>query len=1097
MSMFSVSSSRSHVTNGHNKGSNGVAANSSNKTTTTRRNRTKTSTSCWARFIFSGILCIVFFMFHKTRLFEQSTSTPEEEVIQPTKRDTTTDRTIDTSTITASNSLIPTSNNATTNNPHVFRHYHQSATVSRSVSASLPPKYSSAASAATETAYPNPPQQSFAVTKVVTTQAPPVTKIATTPPITSNPQKHAILIPYRDRAFHLEKFLEYMRPYLQRHFPDDTFTVYVIEQNDTSLFNRGWLTNVGLQEIKQRAPDTTCVTLHDVDLIPNGTSHVPYTSCRKPIHLASHMENFKWAIPYVQYCGGITGLSLQHWEQINGMSNDYLGWGGEDDDLWHRIRLNGLLMSPQPDRKSFPRPYRPSGPGEGYFRTISQSQEHHTQEKEHTNKKKTQKMLEDMWRGSTRWQTEGWNDVYYTVNGVNVTELSTEPLDMPEWQHRPLWIPPPKNKTASNSTAVNVTTTPTAPTTAPTTPPPTKPPTDPPTMQPTRDLYKEPKGPGIDKVVIIQAASKRSRNQLPTNNKLATAEPAPVLELVDIAYTGCDLLTRAAARSNVVWGACHYYDNNQKEDPYECSKAVHSGDFNFGHVLEGSYHQAQFPWHLPWNPWDTDPLEGTVRFSVVTHPYTRALDFFRVWYDTMNKNSSATTHRDEYIRQRESPEEINFFLKAYLAQDKGPWEAQPWMKGVFDMMPMYDFFANKDKPHYVKHILKYEQLESDWQQLAEEYNYTDTGIGEQLKVILEEKRAQEAQAKDWLTPGELDPETLELINSIFNNDFKFYKDYNKTTSGVTNRRTYKHPRTKNHKNTIAKGPLELVAIPYAGAASSLTRMAARAGIVWGACHFDQFQEWECPAKSGDFRDSQKVQMNGMLQFESPWYVPLKLWPKSPYGDLSKPDPAKAKTFTVVRNPYDRAIAFYRHMFDRKHGYPRGHHPRQDEDILFDMGSVAMDDYLRKREDPIRMNAFLQAHFTKGHNPHKPDGMELVPQSKYTTRVHHVIKYEALVDGCRKYLSKYNYGNMAGKKIDLEVFEQAAVKRANHTRAMNLGHAPRWLGKADLADETTAMINEIFMFDFYKWYRMEKRVKPNVDTSRYWRQPHPIPGQAKK
>ena len=41
--------------------------------------------------------------------------------------------------------------------------------------------------------------------------------------------------------------------------------------------------------------------------------------------------------------GGIVGMSLKHWRAINGFGNNYFGWGGEDDELHHRLRLNGLL----------------------------------------------------------------------------------------------------------------------------------------------------------------------------------------------------------------------------------------------------------------------------------------------------------------------------------------------------------------------------------------------------------------------------------------------------------------------------------------------------------------------------------------------------------------------------------------------------------------------------------------------------------------------------------------------------------------------------------------------------------------------------------
>eukprot|EP00439_Symbiodinium_sp_Y106_P058986 s2901_g8.t1 len=34
---------------------------------------------------------------------------------------------------------------------------------------------------------------------------------------------------------------------------------------------------------------------------------------------------------------------LKHWRKINGFGNNYFGWGGEDDELHHRLRLGGLL----------------------------------------------------------------------------------------------------------------------------------------------------------------------------------------------------------------------------------------------------------------------------------------------------------------------------------------------------------------------------------------------------------------------------------------------------------------------------------------------------------------------------------------------------------------------------------------------------------------------------------------------------------------------------------------------------------------------------------------------------------------------------------
>lgn len=41
-------------------------------------------------------------------------------------------------------------------------------------------------------------------------------------------------------------------------------------------------------------------------------------------------------IPYNEIFGGVCSLNKTHFENINGFSNIYFGWGGEDDDLRQR-----------------------------------------------------------------------------------------------------------------------------------------------------------------------------------------------------------------------------------------------------------------------------------------------------------------------------------------------------------------------------------------------------------------------------------------------------------------------------------------------------------------------------------------------------------------------------------------------------------------------------------------------------------------------------------------------------------------------------------------------------------------------------------------
>ncbi|NP_001086280.1 UDP-Gal:betaGlcNAc beta 1,4- galactosyltransferase, polypeptide 4 S homeolog [Xenopus laevis] len=146
-------------------------------------------------------------------------------------------------------------------------------------------------------------------------------------------QKVAILIPHRNRERHLLYLLKHLHPFLQRQQLD--YGIYVIHQAGNQKFNRAKLLNIGyLEALKQE--DWDCFIFHDVDLIPENDFNL-YLCDTEPKHLVVGRNVTGYRLRYKGYFGGVTAMTREQFDNVNGYSNNYWGWGGEDDDLRQRV----------------------------------------------------------------------------------------------------------------------------------------------------------------------------------------------------------------------------------------------------------------------------------------------------------------------------------------------------------------------------------------------------------------------------------------------------------------------------------------------------------------------------------------------------------------------------------------------------------------------------------------------------------------------------------------------------------------------------------------------------------------------------------------
>ena len=180
-------------------------------------------------------------------------------------------------------------------------------------------------------------------------------------PLHNNVVKVAIVVPVRNRWEHERIFHAEMLKH-QALYPKTKFDMYYVEQTTLGKgvgFNRAMMFNFGLKEALKTNVD--CIVIHDVDRIPVGD--VAYERCNRPTHLAA---NF---VPYGTFSGAVFSASPEHWKRINGMSNKFWGWGGEDDELYHRWAKAELVPISRPHKSR------------GHFR--------HLQDKYHTARVRT------------------------------------------------------------------------------------------------------------------------------------------------------------------------------------------------------------------------------------------------------------------------------------------------------------------------------------------------------------------------------------------------------------------------------------------------------------------------------------------------------------------------------------------------------------------------------------------------------------------------------------------------------------------------------------------------------------------------------------
>eukprot|EP00940_MAST-03C_sp_MAST-3C-sp2_P000066 g66.t1 len=186
----------------------------------------------------------------------------------------------------------------------------------------------------------------FPRTEVQSPPAMPVSVARSSKPIVPLPvasqKRLAVIVPFRDddgqdklsqgigRWANLQEFVPTMCKWLSR--AGRTFDIVTIEQAPGGTFNKGKLFNAGIM----LNPEYDYYALHDVDQVPTNPKNSYPFPAKRPVHLCvstKQNSNFDYVI-----VGGVLLISKKDYLKINGYSNNFVGWGQEDQDMAQRIK---------------------------------------------------------------------------------------------------------------------------------------------------------------------------------------------------------------------------------------------------------------------------------------------------------------------------------------------------------------------------------------------------------------------------------------------------------------------------------------------------------------------------------------------------------------------------------------------------------------------------------------------------------------------------------------------------------------------------------------------------------------------------------------
>ena len=257
----------------------------------------------------------------------------------------------------------------------------------------------------------------------------------------------------------------------------------------------------------------------------------------------------------------------------------------------------------------------------------------------------------------------------------------------------------------------------------------------------------------VDQEDSFKSSNRTSLNATAVSNKVHGNTNR--LEFIHITKTGGSAIEAAAShQANIPWGSCHYHCRIPRCPPY-CTARNHWALKTTAPntpIANRSYRAE--PWHAPPHWHEPNPLKGADTFVVVRNPYDRIISEYNCFF----YGYKGPNHDDLDVFNKWIEAKVNLITR----QIRG------------HMLPQHYYVYDANGTQIVDHILRYENLVEEFDNLMREYGIPITMLPKTNETVRHTYSDKASEAIRIFKARDLSAANIKLINRVYGLDFEYF-----------------------------------------------------------------------------------------------------------------------------------------------------------------------------------------------------------------------------------------------------------------------------------------------------------------------------------